>query len=197
MRVSFKGVEGGGGKRSAHLPEDGGPYTFLIADATEGEGQDSGKAYINVKARVSKGEYRGKTVYHICSLQKKALFNLRNIMTACGMDPGERTFDSVKICKALKGKTFQADVEDDTYNGKTKSVLSEFVFDAPTTKRKRAADDDDEEDEEEEEEDEEEEEKPARRSRTKVTTKSASKRKARDEDEDDDEDLDDIDLDDL
>jgi hypothetical protein len=224
--VDLRGVEAGSGRRAAHLPEEEGPYNFVVDDVTEEVGNDSGKKYLNVRVKVRDGDYKGKVVYHNCSLQPKALFNLRSLMEACKLD-AEKRFKIRDLIRQLKGKTFSAEVEDDEYNGKVKSIIAEFVIPSARSKRvAQAADDDDEEDEEDEnveddededvdEDDEDEEEEapaaPARRRRAQAASNGRSSapakaragaasrtrsRKAADDDEDD-EDLDDIELDDL
>lgn len=224
--VDLRGVEAGSGRRSAHLPVEDGPYKFEVAAVKVAEGKDSGKKYLDVQARVVAGPYKGKKVYHSCSLQPKALFNLKNLMQACGVE-AERAFKIPVLIKTLTGKKFTAEVEDDEWNDKVKSVISEFILDAPAKKSRRARDeeDEDEEEEEDEEEDEEEEdeedeeeddedeeeEEPVKtrkaRSTSKTTAKTKTKakapsrsrgrRRAADDEDEDDEDLDDIELDDL
>lgn len=162
--VDTRNVEPGG--RSAHVPEA--QYHFVIDSAELKEGKDSGKDYIQVKAAIDTGKYKGKAIFHSCSLQPQALFNLRQLMDACEMAPGR--FDPVKLCRQLKGKKFSAFVEDDEYNGRTKSVIADFVLPGEDDEDE----DDDEEEEDEEEDDEEEEEEAPRRGRAASRTRAAA-----------------------
>lgn len=175
--VDLRGVDITGGGRSAHLPEDGGPYKFQVRKATEKVGNDSGKPYLQVESEVAEGKFKGKKLYHVCSLQPKALFTLKQLMVACGIQNLEKRLDSKVIAKSLTNKSFRAHVEDDEYEGKVKSVIASFIIDT--------------EDEEDDDEEEEEEPKPARKARAKA------KKAPVEEEDDDEEELDDLDLDDL
>lgn len=223
--IKLGGVDASGGGRSAHLPEDEGPYTFIVDKGEDRVGKDSGKRTLNWRCTVTKGGYKGKHVYHNTSLQPQALFNLKQMMIACGVDPN-RDRKVSQILTVLKGKSFQAYVADDEYNGRLKSVIDEFVLEGEEVDDDDAEDDEDEPDDDEAEEDEDDEEEeedeeptpPARRSRAAPARAAASSRngavataptrsrsraaaaparpRRRPADEDD-EDLDDIELDDL
>lgn len=223
--IRLKGVDASGGGRSAHLPDDEGPYTFVVVKGEDRLGKDSGKRTINWQCKVSVGGYKGKNVYHNTSLQPQALFNLKQMMIACGVDP-DRDRKVSAILTALKGKTFQAYVVDDEYNGKLKSIIDEFVLEGEDIEDDDAEDDEDEDEDEESDDDEEEEDEepapvsrrraarpaaaapsrngraaaaaPARtRARAAAATAPTRRRRAPVEEEDEDEDLDDIELDDL
>ena len=186
--VDFKGVNAGGGGRSAHLPEDEGPYLFRIKKGERKEGEDSGKPYINWLCVVDKGPYKGKKVYNITSLNPKALWNLRGMMEASGINPGDRSMNVAAIIKRLTNKTFQAEVEDDEYNDKVKSKIAEYVV---AVKDDDVDDEDDDDEEEDEEEEDEEEDEPApRRGKAKVTPKPRSRKAAPVEDDEDEEEED-------
>lgn len=224
--VDLRGVEAGGGRRSAHLPEEEGPFTFVIDQVSRKEGKDSGKAYLDLRCKVYSGRYKGKVVWHNCSLQPQALFNLRQVMEACGLD-AEKVFRIPVLIRTLTGKRFKAEVEDDEYNGKVKSVLSEFIIDQPDGDEDEdedgeEEDEEEDEDDEEDEEEDEDEEPPARarrraparaparaaapsrngtraapaRTRAAAAAPARSSRRRAPAD-DDDEDLDEIDLEDL
>lgn len=190
--VDFKGVQVGGGGRSAHLPEEEGPYVFRVKKGERKEGEESGKPYINWLCVVDKGPYKGKKVYNITSLNPKALWNLRGMMEAAGINPGDRSMNVAAIIKRLTNKTFQAEVEDDEYNGNVKSKIAEYVV----AVKDDDVDDEDDEDEEEDEEEEEEDEPAPRRGKAKVTPKPRSRKAAPvedDEDEDEEEEEEDED----
>jgi hypothetical protein len=225
--IRLSKVEAGSGRRSAHLPEEENPFEFTIESITREIGRDSGKAYLNVKLKVKSGARKGKVVYSTCSLKPEALWNLKNMLISAGLSSlAEKDLRTAQIIKSATGRTLLANVVDDEYQGKVKSVIEDWVVEErPRRSKRQEVDDEDEEDEEEgdededdddldddeEEDEEEEEEEPApvkRKSATaksKTTQKPAAKKKparasrgrSRDTSDDDDEDLDDLELDDI
>lgn len=169
--VRVSDAEYSGSRRSAHLPEDENPFTFIVQKGDMKVGEESRKKYIEWQLVVAGGEFKGKRVYHVTSLQEKALFNLRGMMEAAGVAVKDARASA--IIKTMTGKRFKANVMDDEYDGKTKSVLDDYVIES----------DDEDEDEDEEEE-------APRRSRRSSRTSSGSKgrsRRSRDEEEDEEE----------
>lgn len=205
--LDFDGVDAWtGGGRSAHLPMEENPFRFKITKGEPKIGQDSKKPYILWTCVVESGEHRGKKVLHNTTLQPQALGNLKGLIEACGVRP--KSARASLVIKSLTGKSFRANVMDDEYNDKVKSVIDEYVIGG---KRAAPVDDDEDEDEddvEDEDEDEEEEEEapPSRARRTSrassratASSRSSNGRRSRATvvEDDDDEDLDDLELDDL
>jgi hypothetical protein len=159
--VDFTGVEVG--QRGVRLPE--GDYDVAVADVEEREARDGGD-YLNFKLKItSKGKGKGKTLFHICSLQPQALFNLRATLIALGMEVPQKRL-RIKTA-ALIGKKMTVTLADDEYEGR---IRSRVVDTRPLGGKKEAEDEEDEDEEDEDEEDEDEE----------------------DEDEEDEDDLDDL-----
>lgn len=207
VNVDFQNASLGGG-RGAHLPK--GVYDFKVASGEVRE-SDSGNDYISWQLEVKSGKQKGKKIYHITSLKPDALWNLRGMLEACGIETPESKF-KFKI-KSVVGKSFRAEVEDDEYQGKTKSVIRDYVVEEDEDDEEDE-DEEEEDDEEEDEEDEEEDEAPKKKSsgrssskatassrRTSKSSSSAKRSKKskskKDEEEDEDDDLDDLELDDL
>ena len=136
---------------------DPGDYTVKIMSAEVKESQ-AGKKYINLKTNIDgKGEFKGSTIYHTCSLQPQALWNLRNTLEAMGISVPKKVI-SLRL-RSLVGKKFGATIDDEEYEGTTRSKIVD-VFKPGVAKKKAEAeeelDEDDEEDEEEEDENEDE-----------------------------------------
>lgn len=177
--VDFTGVEIG--QRGVRLPE--GDYRVKVIGVDQREAESSGAEYLNFKLEIrTKGEGKGKTVYHTCSLQPQALFNLRSTLAALGLEVPQKR---IRIKPAiLVGKEMMVTLADDEYQGRIRSrVVDTFPIGgrpeetpakgkAKKAKAKDKEEDEEEEDEEEEDEDEEDEDE--------------------DEDEEEDEDLEDL-----
>lgn len=79
ITVDFTGVESGMGVR---VPE--GDYALKIAKAVLKRGKESQEKYIEFQMEITKEKYKGKKLRYTCSLQKQSLWNLRNLIEACG-----------------------------------------------------------------------------------------------------------------
>lgn len=120
ISVDFTGVESGGGR--IRVPE--GDYGLKIKKVEHKKGEDSGKPYLNFTFEITKGDKKGigKSLPHSCSLQKQALWNLRNLLEACGKQVPAK---ALKIDTAkLVGLTCAGTISDDEYEGKKKSVIA-------------------------------------------------------------------------
>ena len=120
------------------LPE--GNYHVTLQDATV-EKSRNGSDYIKMEFEVSEGKHSGSKLYHNCSLQPQALFNLRNVLEALGMSIPNKAFDL--NLKELIGLDCEVIVAHEKYEGKNKAVITDFLLS-----------EDNEEDEDEEDEDE-------------------------------------------
>ena len=150
LKVDFTGVDpdirrGGG---VAHIPE--GDYLAKIVSSEVRESEKSGSRYISWKMSIANGEFKGKPLYHITSLKREALWNLRNLIhAAVGKNVAGKALNVDTT--AIEGKIIAITVEDDEYEGKIRSRIVD-------TRPKDELETDDEEEEEEEEEEVEEEE---------------------------------------
>ena len=151
LKVDFSGVDqdirrGGG---VAHVPE--GDYLAKIISSETRESEKSGSRYLSWKLAITEPkEFKGKNLYHITSLKPDALWNLRNfIHAATGKNVAGKVLNV--DTSALEGKIIAVTVEDDEYEGKTRSRIVD-------TRPKDELDLEEAEEEEEEEEEEEDEE---------------------------------------
>lgn len=88
-------------------------------------------------------EFNGKKLYHTCSLQPQALFNLRGLLEALGMEVPQGTMELDPA--DLIGLQCGVHVFHEVYEGKTKAKIAEFFplgeeeEEAPAPKAKAAA----------------------------------------------------------
>lgn len=121
VEVNFEGVEGGGGQFT-HIPE--GDYAFKVTKTTMKKGEDSGQPYIEMFSEVTQGDKKGKKLRDTFSLQKKALWKLRNFLEACGKTVPSKAV-KLDIAKMV-GWEFAGTTSDDEYEGKKKSIISSY-----------------------------------------------------------------------
>jgi hypothetical protein len=122
ISVDFTGVEVGGG--SVHIPE--GDYGLKIKEVKGKKGEESGKNYLAMIFEVIQGDKKGlkKLLRHSCSLQKQSLWNLRNLLEACGKQTPAK---AIKIdLDKMVGLECAGTVVDDEYEGRKKSIISAF-----------------------------------------------------------------------
>lgn len=151
------------------LPE--GDYLLEVEDVEQKTSDNSGADYLAITFKVAEGQFKGKKVWHNCSLQPQALFNLRGVLEALGFEvpQGPMELDPADLI----GEKCGAAVAHEVYEGKKKARAVEFFSpdeldgdaedeedeeEAPVTtkpakatKGKKAAPEPEEEDEEEEE----------------------------------------------
>jgi len=121
VKVDFTGVDvTGGGKL---LPE--GPIQLELKEIEEKEGEDSGKPYLEGRFEVAEpGENEGVTVYDNFSLQPKALWKLRSVMEAGGIQTvdGPMSID----LDELVGIVVVGDIIHEEYKGKQKNRVNGY-----------------------------------------------------------------------
>lgn len=147
-KVDFSGVQSSGRRK---IPS--GDYRFKITEITEHEG-DAGD-YWRVVSEITEGKYKGFKDYSNYSFSTKALWKLKQLLEALGIDVPE----SRMLVKPgdLLGLEYGASTEDEEYNGKVRSKIAD-VFSLDELEDSGEDSDEDEEDEDEDEEDEEEDE---------------------------------------
>lgn len=137
ISIDFTGVETSGNIRE-------GRQLLTIVEAELKTSESSGNDYINFKIKGN-----GGNMYHTCSLQAQALFNLRGILEAAGQEvpdgPLELDLDE------LVGLEFGGEVEHELYQGKKKGILVDTFpvdeLDEETTQQSSDEPEDEDEDE--------------------------------------------------
>jgi hypothetical protein len=149
ITVDFSGVETG--SFGVHIPED--EYKFQITKVVKKKGSDSGEPYLLFTFKAIDGNKKGigKSLPHTCSLQAKALWNLKQVIESCGKAVPSK---AVKlVIEKMVGWECAGTVVDDEYNGKKKSVISAFYpvadFQAPGSEMEEPEEEGTEEEEEE------------------------------------------------
>lgn len=171
FKVDMTGVES-----YTRCPE--GEHLARVKKLEMGTVQGSGDDALKAVFEVIKGEGKGCQVFETFSLGEKALWKLKQFLTAIGVKAdGKLSLDLDK----LEGKLCVLDVIHEEYNGQKRAKISNYA------KPYDESDEDDEEEDDEDEEDEEEEVKPSKKSSAKSSKKA---KKPVEEDEDDDEEED-------
>lgn len=180
LQTDFSGVEGR--KRRRRIKE--GDYLFKVSDyevGKSGKKDDDGKKkrFIVFEFEILKGPSTG-TFSDLFGLAKNQLWRYRNFLEAVGVKVSAGVTD-VRLDK-IPGKQVAGTVEDDEYNGKIKSQVSDY-FAASEYEELDADEEDEDEDSDDEDEDEDEDEED-----TDLTEET---------DEDEDEELETVDDDDI
>ena len=177
LKVDMTGVES-----YTRCPE--GEQVVRVKKMEMGTVQGSGDDALKAVFEVIKGEGKGCQVFETFSLSEKALWKLKQFLTAIGVKAdGKLSLDLDK----LEGKSCIIDVIHEEYNGSKRAKISAYIKPSNDSDEDEDADEEDEDDEDEEDE---EEVKPskAKKSPAKKTPAKKSKKPADDEDEDEDED---------
>lgn len=119
ITVDLSGVEVGG----KTVPE--GKHQVSVDSASIETSNNSGSQYIKFEFEITEGKSKGSKLFHNCSLQPQALFNLKSVLTALGFAVPSKAFDL--DLKELIGLECTVEVAHETYEGKKKSRVVEFI----------------------------------------------------------------------
>lgn len=176
LKVDMTGVES-----YTRCPE--GEQLARVKKMEMGTVQGSGDDALKAVFEVIKGEGKGCQVFETFSLSEKALWKLKQFLTAIGVKAdGKLSLDLDK----LEGKICILDVIHEEYNGSKRAKISAYL--KPTNDSDEDEDEDEEEDDEDDEDEEEVKPPKSKKSAAKKTPAKKSKKPADDEDEDEDED---------
>lgn len=126
-----------------------GIHKVQVEDVTPEVSTSSEKPYLAWKFRTADGSYR---LYHNTSLQPQALFNLKQVLIALGVEVPNSVM-KLHLDKVV-GRKCYVEVEHEVYEGKKRARIIDFL--AKDVVEEAEEDEDDEEGEIEEEEEEEE-----------------------------------------
>ena len=118
VNVDLSGVE----TSRKTIPE--GVYTLVVDSATQKSSQ-GGNPMIVFEFSVAEGKYQGSKLYENCSLQPQALFKLKSVLIALGLNIPNKAFDL--DLKDLIGMTCEAEVGHEVYEGKKKARILEYI----------------------------------------------------------------------
>jgi len=101
---------------------------YLVeVDEVEDKESSTGNPMLVFTFKVTEGEGKGRKLFHNCSLQPQALFNLRAVLEALGNEVPQGVLELDP--SDLIGQTCGVSVNHEQYEGKTKARIAEF-FDA-------------------------------------------------------------------
>lgn len=134
VNVDLSGVE----ESRKAIPE--GTYEVVVNEATQKNSRD-GNPMISFEFEVTEGAHKGAKLYENCSLQPQALFKLKSVLMALGMDIPNKAFDL--NLRDLVGLTCEVEVGHEVYEGKKRARILQYNDPEETQ-----GDDSDEDDEE-------------------------------------------------
>ena len=117
VNVDLSGVET---SRKA-IPE--GTYEVVVNEATQKDSRD-GNPMIAFEFEVAEGAHKGAKLYENCSLQPQALFKLKSVLLALGMDIPNKAFDL--NLRDLVGLTCEVEVGHEVYEGKKRARILQY-----------------------------------------------------------------------
>lgn len=120
------------------IPE--GTYLVVVNEAKMGKSKED-KPKVAFEFEVSEGPNKGFKLFENCSLQPQALFKLKSLLMALGVDIPDGAFDL--NLKDLIGLTCEVEVGHEVYEGKKRARILEFINPAESDE-----DDEDEDDDE-------------------------------------------------
>lgn len=118
VNVDLSGVET---SRRA-IPE--GTYS-LVVNQVEQKTSREGNPMIAFEFEVSEGPHKGAKLFENCSLQPQALFKLKSVLLALGMEIPNKAFDL--NLKDLIGLECEVEVGHETYEGKKRARILEYI----------------------------------------------------------------------
>jgi hypothetical protein len=165
--LNFKGVEG-----KTLIPA--GDYASKVVEVSVEKGQGDYN-YFKWVFEITEGKYKGKKLFTNTSHNPAALWNLKNLLVALGVEvpDGEMEFD----LEEFVDMEVTLVVDEDEYNGKPQSRVVDYY-----PSEGRGSDDD-----ADEADDEEEDEKPVKKGKAKAAPKKGKAKDEDDEDEDEEE----------
>lgn len=121
LAVDFSDTEARSGGQSFHFPPD--DYPVQVMKAEMGKSANKGTPQVTFTLAVTEGKYKGKKIRYDCFLLPQSLWTLRNLLEAAGKTvPQKRiNLDTDK----LKGLKFAVTIEDDEYEGKMRSKVTD------------------------------------------------------------------------
>lgn len=117
VNVDLSGVEA---SRKA-IPE--GTYEVVVNEATQKDSRD-GNPMIAFEFEVAEGAHKGAKLYENCSLQPQALFKLKSVLLALGMNIPNKAFDL--NLRDLVGLTCEVEVGHEVYEGKKRARILQY-----------------------------------------------------------------------
>ena len=122
------------------IPE--GTYAVVVNKAELTKSRE-GNNMIKMEFEVTEGPHKGAKLFENCSLQPQALFKLKSVMLALGMDIPNGSFDL--DTNDLVGLNCEVEVGHETYEGKKRARILEYINAEEADEEEEDSDDSDEE----------------------------------------------------
>lgn len=127
------------------IPE--GTYAVVVNKAELTKSRE-GNNMIKMEFEVTEGPHKGAKLFENCSLQPQALFKLKSVMLALGMNIPNGSFDL--DTNDLVGLNCEVEVGHETYEGKKRARILEYINAEEADEEEEDSDDSEEEDDENE-----------------------------------------------
>lgn len=127
------------------IPE--GTYAVVVNKAELTKSRE-GNNMIKMEFEVTEGPHKGAKLFENCSLQPQALFKLKSVMLALGMNIPDGSFDL--DTNDLVGLNCEVEVGHETYEGKKRARILEYINAEEANEDEEDSDDSEEEDDEDE-----------------------------------------------
>lgn len=127
------------------IPE--GTYAVVVNKAELTKSRE-GNNMIKMEFEVTEGPHKGAKLFENCSLQPQALFKLKSVMLALGMDIPEGSFDL--DTNDLVGLNCEVEVGHETYEGKKRARILEYINAEEADEEEEDSNDSEDEDDEDE-----------------------------------------------
>ena len=145
IKLNFDGVETG----YKAVPE--GTYEVRVKEIEAGTSQANAPK-LDFKFEIISGKNKGSILFYTCSLQPQALFKLKVVLEALGYEIPEGNFN-LDIDELIDLEC-SVEVAHETYEGKKRARIVEFITSDEDTDEDDDSDDDSEDDDSEDEDDE-------------------------------------------
>ena len=133
------------------IPE--GTYAVVVNKAELTKSRE-GNNMIKMEFEVTEGPHKGAKLFENCSLQPQALFKLKSVMLALGMNIPNGSFDL--DTNDLVGLNCEVEVGHETYEGKKRARILEYINAEESDEEEEDPDDSDEEEDSDEDDSDEE-----------------------------------------
>lgn len=121
LKLDFTNVNDNGDFKKVDKP---GTYNVKISKV-EAKKSQAGKPYLNWEFTVIDEEFKGSKLWFVTSLQPQALFNLRNLLVAAGLDV-PKSVVSIDLDTVI-GRIVAVKVEMETYNGEQRARVKSII----------------------------------------------------------------------
>lgn len=109
---------------------DPGRYSAKITNVEERTSEKSGNTYLLIRLVISEGQFAGHSIIDRVMTSGKAIFRAVNLLNALGVDLSEKIAAKASVnfdTSAFIGKAVRVEVEDNEYDGKTRSQVKTYL----------------------------------------------------------------------